>query len=78
MSDLQNALAEFDIGGWHGIGHRRAIIEAARKVANPNYEAAFRHGKEVLAALGETFTKQDEQQIVAIVDAALGIDSEDT
>ena len=37
-----------------------------------DYEAAFRHGKEVLAALGESLTDEDKQNIRELVNAALG------
>ncbi len=59
-------------------GYLAAVLDAARAYADllegdtePDYAAAFRHGKEVLAALGASFTDEDRQQIRAIVDAGI-------
>jgi len=70
MSELQNALDSLvNINNeWD------PIVKAARLVANPDYQAVFRHGKEVLAGLGVTFTKEDEQNVRDLVNAALHID----
>ncbi len=79
--DLKDALAADDKffleRGFPRLRGHQLIVDAARRVANPDYKAAFRHGKEVLAALGAEFTDEDEQQIKAIVDAAFGITTED-
>ena len=68
MSDLQDALDAFDNGDivWEYTRHIPTIVDAARRVANPDTFAAK-----------QAFPHIDAGDVVGIVDTALGI-TEDT
>ena len=72
---LRDGLAEFDEGGWHGITKRRPIIEAARRVANPDKKAAvnafWAHAADLLRPT--VSSTGIDRAVEHAVDAALGV-----
>ena len=74
MSELQDALDKWDKHHRPNDPFMRTFVDAARRVANLDYEAAIVKHNELypvpLSAKGEEWVRQ-------IVDAALGITTED-
>lgn len=78
MSDLQDAINTVD-GLYANVPDLDMVLEAARRVANPDYEAAMKAFANVQPTVFANAQHRGESyvdQVRAAVDAALGIEDE--